>query len=200
MQNVQSTSLPFPRAVAGRLAGDSLLRSSLLVLAGTLILAVSAQIAIPIPFSPVPMTLQPLALLLIGAAFGPMRAALTATVYLLEGAAGLPIFAQGHGGVAALIGPTAGYLFAFPLAAAIAGWAAERGWTKRPLSTVPGMALALAVIHAGGWSWLAGAMGLGASTAFAVGVAPFLAVDAIKVVLAAALLPAAERIVSRFAR
>jgi biotin transport system substrate-specific component len=200
MQNAQTPSISLPRAVAGRLAGSSRVRSALVVAAGTLILALSAQVAIPIPFSPVPMTLQPLALLLIGAAFGSVRAGITATLYLLEGAAGLPVFAQGHGGVAVLMGPTAGYLLAFPLAAAIAGWAGDRGWTKHPLSTLPGMALSLAVIHAGGWSWLTAAMGLGPAAAFAVGVAPFLIGDAIKIALAAVLLPAAETIVARFAR
>ena len=198
MQNAQSTPLTLPQAVAGRIAGDSLLRGALVVVAGTLILALSAQVAIPVPFSPVPMTLQPLALLLLGAAFGPARAAATATLYLLEGAAGLPVFAMGHGGIAYLLGPTAGYLFAFPLAAAIAGWAANHGWTKSPLWTIPGMALALAVIHAGGWSWLTGALGLTPAAAFTAGVLPFLAGDAVKLVLAAILLPAAERIVSRF--
>lgn len=198
MPNVNTTTLSFPRAVAGRIAGDSVLRGSILIVAGTLLLALSAQVAIPLPFSPVPLTLQPLAILLIGAAFGPARAAATATLYLLEGAAGLPVFAQGHGGAAWLAGPTAGYLFAFPLAAAIAGWTAERGWTRRPLSALPAMALALATIHAGGWSWLV-AIGIDPAAAFATGVAPFLAADAIKVALASTLLPAAERIVARFA-
>jgi biotin transport system substrate-specific component len=200
MQNAESTSLSLPRAVAGRLAGTSWIRASLLVVAGTMILALSAQVAIPLPFSPVPMTLQPLALLLIGAAFGPARAALSATLYLLEGAAGLPVFAQGHGGAAWLLGPTAGYLFAFPLAAAIAGWTAERGWTKNPLSTVPGMALALAVVHAGGWCWLTAVIGLSPAQAFVGGVAPFLLGDAVKVAIAAVLLPGAEQIVARFSR
>jgi biotin transport system substrate-specific component len=200
MQNAQTTSISLPRAVAGRLEGSSLVRGALVVATGTLILALSAQVAIPIPFSPVPMTLQPLALLLIGAAFGSVRAAITATLYLLEGAAGLPVFAQGHGGIAVLMGPTAGYLLAFPLAAAIAGFAADRGWTKRPLSTLPAMALSLAVIHAGGWSWLTAAMGLGPAVAFAVGVAPFLIGDAVKIALVVVLLPAAEKIVARFAR
>jgi biotin transport system substrate-specific component len=200
MQNAQTTYVSFPRAIAGRIAGDSLLRGALLVLGGTLLLALSAQVAIPLPFSPVPLTLQPLAILLIGAAFGPARAAATATLYLLEGAAGLPVFSQGHGGMIWLAGPTAGYLFAFPLAAAIAGWAAERRWTRNPLSAVPAMTLALATIHAGGWSWLVAALGVPPAAAFAAGVAPFLLADAIKVALASALLPAAERIVARFAR
>ncbi len=199
MQNAHTTSAPFPRAIAGHLVGDSAVRGAFLVIAGTVLLAIAAQVAIPLPFSPVPLTLQPLAILLIGAAFGPVRAAATAALYLLEGAAGLPVFSQGHGGMLWLAGPTAGYLFAFPLAAAIAGWAAERGWTKRPLFAIPGMALALATILAGGWSWLV-AMGIDPAVAFATGVAPFLIADAIKVLIAATLLPAAERIVAAFSR
>ncbi|MGH9458472.1 MAG: biotin transporter BioY [Thermoanaerobaculia bacterium] len=196
----QTTSLSLPSFVAARLERDSALRTIFVIAAASLILALSAQVAIPLPFSPIPMTLQPLAVLLLGAALGPVRAGIAALLYLAEGAMGFPVFSQGRGGVAILLGPTAGYLYAFPVAAAIAGWAAERGWTKRPHLTVTAMAAAIATIHLGGWSWLAGPMALGAERAFAVGVLPFLAGDAVKIALAAVLLPSAERIVSRFAR
>lgn len=199
MQNVRTTAASLPRAIAAR-AADSALGGVILVVAGSLLLALSAQVAIPLPFSPVPLTLQPLAVLLLGAALGPTRGAAAAVVYLFEGAAGFPVFSEGRGGIIWLLGPTAGYLFAFPAAAAIAGWAATRGWTKRPLTALPGMALALATIHAGGWSWLVAAMGLAPVPAFAVGVVPFLIADAVKVLIAAALLPAAERIVAAFSR
>src|SRR6266550_6187165 len=100
----------------------------LLVIAGSAIIAIAAQIAIPIPFSPVPLTLQPLAVLLVGVALGATRGSAAATLYLLEGAAGLPVFAQGHGGALWLLGPTAGYLLAYPFAAFVAGWFSQRGW------------------------------------------------------------------------
>jgi biotin transport system substrate-specific component len=198
MPNTHAPSVSLPTAIAGRVAGDSILRNAMLVIGGTLILALSAQAAVPLPFSPVPMTLQPLAILLLGAALGPARAAAVAVLYLIEGAAGLPVFSGGRSGLVALLGPTGGYLMAFPLAAAVAGWAASRGWTKSPLLTVLGMTASLAVIHAGGWSWLTAGLGLGAAAAFATGVVPFLAGDLVKIALAAVLLPAAERIVARF--
>jgi len=184
--------------IAGRLAGDSAVRNAALVIGASLLLALSAQVAIPL--SPVPLTLQPLALLLLGAALGPGRAAAAAALYLVEGATGLPVFAQGRGGMAVLAGPTAGYLFAFPVAAFIAGWVARSRWTRSPLTTIPGMALALATIHLGGWSWLVGAWGLDARQAFIAGVAPFLVNDVVKVMIAALLLPAAEKIVAKFQR
>lgn len=198
--STQTSSLSLPQMIAGRLAGDSAVRNAALVIGASLLLALSAQVAIPMPLSPVPLTLQPLALLLLGAALGPVRAAAAAALYLVEGATGLPVFAQGRGGMAVLAGPTAGYLFAFPVAAFIAGWVARSRWTRSPLTTIPGMALALATIHLGGWSWLAGVWGLDARQAFIAGVAPFLVNDAIKVTIAALLLPAAERIVAKFQR
>lgn len=196
----QTSSMSLPAIVSTRLEGDSTLRMVAVIAGATLILALSAQVAIPLPFSPVPMTLQPLAILLLGAALGWRRAAIAVLAYLAEGAAGLPVFAGGRGGAAVLLGPTAGYLFAFPVAAAIAGFAAERRWTRRPHLTVLAMAAAIATIHLGGWSWLAGPWGLGAERAFTVGVMPFLIGDLVKIAIAAALLPAAEKIVAKLGR
>src|SRR5207248_11216261 len=127
----------------------------LLVIAGSAIIALAAQIAIPVPFSPVPLTLQPLAVLLVGIALGTTRGSAAATLYLLEGVSGLPVFAQGHGGALWLIGPTAGYLYSYPAAAWLAGWFSERGWGSTVLRSVAGMLAALALIYAGGWAWLA---------------------------------------------
>ncbi|HVR44436.1 MAG TPA: biotin transporter BioY [Thermoanaerobaculia bacterium] len=191
-----SRTTTLPAFVAERIAGESLLRNAIVIFSGSLLLALSAQVAIPIPFSPVPLTLQPLAVLLLGAALGPVRGCAAVVLYLLEGMSGLPVFAQGRGGIAVLAGPTAGYLLAFPFAAWIAGWVARSGWTRRPITTIPGMAMALAVIHLGGWSWLA--MTIGAEAAFVTGVAPFLVNDVVKVLVAALLLPAAEALVARF--
>lgn len=162
-----------------------------LVVAASAIIAIAAQIAIPVPFSPVPLTLQPLAVILVGASLGAGRGAAAAVLYLLEGIAGMPVFAQGHGGAIWLLGPTAGYLYSYPFAAFVAGWFSDRGWARS------GMFVALAVIYAGGWSWLVQFSGI--RGAFAVGVAPFLIADIVKVALGAVLLPYAERLIARFA-
>ena len=176
--------------IRGRVAADIAL-----VIGATAIIALAAHIAIPMPFSPVPMTLQPLAVLFVAAALGATRGAAAATLYILEGMAGLPVFAQGHGGAIWLVGPTAGYLLSYPAAAFVAGWFSERGWGNTIARAITGMLIALAVIYAGGWSWLS--QFAGAKAAFAMGVAPFVIADVIKVAIGAALLPYAERLLAR---
>ena len=178
------------RLVRGRAAVDVLL-----VVGASVLIALAAQIAIPIPFSPVPLTMQPLAVLFIGVVLGAGRGATAATLYLLEGLGGLPVFAQGHGGAIWLLGPTAGYLYSYPAAAWLAGWFSERGWGSTMVRAVAGMLAALAVIYAGGWSWLA--MLTSPRAAFAAGVAPFIVADVVKIALGAALLPYAQRLVAK---
>ena len=177
------------RLVRGRAAADMLL-----VVGASVLIAIAAQVAIPIPFTPVPLTLQPLAVILIGATLGATRGAAAAALYLLEGFSGLPVFAQGHGGAIWLAGATAGYLYAFPLAAWVAGFASERGCAKSIVCSVTGMLLALGVIYAGGWSWLA--LLTDTRTAFAAGVAPFILADVVKVAIAAMLLPKAQKVLA----
>lgn len=177
------------RLVRGRVAADMLL-----VVAASALIALAAQVAIPLPFTPVPLTLQPLAVLFIGAALGSTRGAAAAALYLLEGFSGLPVFAQGHGGAIWLVGPTAGYLYSYPFAAWLAGFVSERGWGNSVARSVTGMLAALAVIYAGGWSWLAALTD--ARTAFMGGVAPFVVADIVKVAIGAALLPYAHKIVA----
>jgi biotin transport system substrate-specific component len=167
----------------------------LLVLGGSALIAIAAQIAIPLPFTPVPLTMQPLAVLLVGVALGSSRGAAAAMLYLLEGISGLPVFAQGHGGAIWLLGPTAGYLYSYPAAAWLAGWLSERGWGSTIVRAMAGMLAALALIYAGGWAWLAALTSPRA--AFAAGVAPFILADAIKIALGAALLPSAQRLVAK---
>lgn len=184
--------MPFPATlqrsvVRGRVAVDVAL-----VVGASALIAIAAQIAIPLPFSPVPMTLQPLAVIFIGAALGAQRGAAAATLYLLEGLSGLPVFAQGHAGPLWLIGPTAGYLYSYPCAALVAGWVSQRGWGNRTASSIAGMLAALVIIYIGGWSWLA--QFAGPRGAFATGVAPFIVADIVKVALGAALLPYAEQL------
>jgi len=183
-------SVLIDRVVRGRAAADMLL-----VIGASALIAIAAQIAIPLPFTPVPLTLQPLAVIFIGVALGSTRGAAAAALYLLEGFSGLPVFAQGHGGPAWLLGATAGYLYSYPFAAWLAGFVSERGWGNSILRSVTGMLLALGVIYLGGWSWLAALTD--ARTAFTAGVAPFVVADIVKVAIGAALLPKAQRILSR---
>ncbi|MDX1583013.1 MAG: biotin transporter BioY [Thermoanaerobaculia bacterium] len=179
----------------------ALVRDVLIVIAASLLIAVAAQVSVPIPFSPVPMTLQPMAVLLVGAVLGSVRGGAAAALYLLEGATGLPVFAGGKGGLVWLIaGPTAGYLLSYPFVAWVTGWLSERGWSRSPLSTIPMMMIGIAMIHLGGWSWLAAMMGLGMSEAFVLGTAPFLMGDLVKIAIAAALLPSIQSIVGRLER
>src|SRR5437763_10874319 len=186
-QTIPSAVLSFAR---GRAAMDVLL-----VAGGSVLIALAAQLAIPLPFTPVPLTMQPLAVLFVGIALGSTRGAAVATLYLLEGLGGLPVFAQGHGGALWLLGPTAGYLYSYPAAAALAGWFSERGWGSTILRAVAGMLAALALIYAGGWAWLA--VLTSPRAAFAGGVAPFILADVIKIALGAALLPYAQRLVAK---
>ena len=178
------------RLVRGRVAYDALF-----VLAGSALIAIAAQIAITVPFSPVPLTMQPLAVLLVGVVLGAKRGAAAAGLYLLEGAIGLPVFAQAKGGVLWLVGPTAGYLLSYPFAAFVAGWFSERGWGSSVGRAVTGMLVALVTIYAGGWAWLT--VLTDARSAFAAGVAPFLVADMVKIALGASLLPYAQKLVAR---
>jgi biotin transport system substrate-specific component len=163
-------------------------RSALLVVGFSLLTAAAAQVVVPLPFTPVPLTGQTFAVLLTGALLGPRLGALAMLAYLLEGAAGLPFFRGGAGGAGHFSGATAGYLYAFPAAAYVTGHLAERGWDRRYLSAAAAMALGSFVILAGGWAWLA-LMFKGGAEAFRLGVAPFLPGDVVKVALAAAALP-----------
>lgn len=163
------------------LAGSSLGKKALLAFGGSLFLAALSQITVPM--LPVPMTLQTLAVMLIGLTFGGRMAAATVALYLVEGAAGFPVFAGFAGGAQHLVGPTAGYLFGFLGAAALIGFAADKGLTKSWMGTV-GLLLAGEVLLFGlGYVWLG--YNIGFEKAWAFGVVPFLIGDAIKVALAA---------------
>lgn len=184
----ETKALTIPRLVIDRVVRGRAAVNLLLVIGASALIAIAAQIAIPVPFSPVPLTLQPLAVLLVGAALGSTRGAAAAALYLLEGASGLPVFAQGHGGAIWLAAPTAGYLLSYPAAAWISGWFSERNFP----SLVP-MATGMAVIYLGGWSWLS--VLFGTQAAFAMGVAPFVVGDLLKVAIGAAILPGARKLI-----
>ncbi len=174
------------------------LRQLALILGGSLLLALSAQLQLPLPFSPVPVTGQTFAVLLLGALYGSRRGAVTVATYLAAGAAGLPVFAGGGFGVARLVGPTAGYLVGFVAAAFAVGALSERGWDRKPLTAAAGMALGNLIIYAAGVLWLSRFVGWGG--VLEGGVLPFLVGDAFKIALAAALLPAGWKLVGRPAR
>jgi biotin transport system substrate-specific component len=164
------------------------------VIFGTALMTASSYVSVPMV--PVPMTMQTLAVTLIGALYGWRLGALTIVVWLLQGAIGLPVFSNGGGGIAHLFGRTGGYLFAFPIAAAVTGWLAQQGWTGDRLvraffAMLAGNALCLAI----GGTWLA--VLIGPEKAFWHGVAPFVVGAIVKSVLGAAILKAMQATVQR---
>jgi biotin transport system substrate-specific component len=160
---------------------------------GIALLTAGAKISVP--FWPVPMTMQTFAVLIVGASLGRAAGAASVLGYLGLGAAGLPVFAGIAAGPAYLMGPTAGYLLGFVMAAACIGWIAERKVERRMLTLTLGGIAAMALIYACGAGWLA--LQIGAQKAWAVGVLPFLLGDALKIGLAALLLRGLERVARR---
>jgi biotin transport system substrate-specific component len=185
-----STYADIPRA---HIKKHELLYDAALVVAGSVLVAASAQVSIPLPFSPVPITGQTLAVLLIGAALGGRRGALAMTVYLVEGASGLPVFAAGKAGIAVLLGPTGGYIVGFIGAAFLTGLLAELGWDRRFWTTILAMLFGSLIIYVCGLPWLAGFVGT--KRVLAAGLLPFIPGDILKVVAAALLLPAGWKMV-----
>lgn len=168
------------RSVAGRIG---------LVIGFSLLTAVAAQVSVPLPFTPVPVSGQTFAALLTGALLGSRGGAAAMVAYLLEGIAGLPVFAGGTSGIGKIIGPTGGYLVSFPIAAFAVGLLAERGWDRRLWTAIPAMLLGNALIYAVGLPWLRIFLPAGKS-ALALGLYPFIPGDLFKLLLAATLLPA----------
>lgn len=199
--NAQGAALA-PSLIAAR--GSRTLQEVLLVLGGTLVLYISAKVSVP--FYPVPMTLQTLAVMAIAAAYGQRLGTLTVLAYLGEGLAGLPVFTSTPPAVAGplyFLGSTGGFLAGFILLALIVGYAADRGWDRSFVRLFGAMIVADVVVFAMGFVWLAAfahlgsKTGLGFSTAWAKGVVPFLLGDLLKIVLAAAALPAAWGLIRR---
>ncbi len=162
-----------------------------LIVVGSLLLAISAQVKIP--FYPVPVTGQTLVVLLIGMTYGVRLGGATVAAYLLQGVMGLPVFAGSAVGMAALLGPTGGYLAGFLVAAVVMGFLAERGMGRGMISTIAAMLIGNAIIYAMGVSWLTSFIGV--EKALAAGVLPFLYGDALKLAVAACMMPAAWRFV-----
>lgn len=165
------------------------LQNLVLITLGSVLTALCARIAFPVPWSPVPITGQTFAVLLTGAVLGPRRAFAAQVLYLTEGAAGLPVFACGSAGLAALLGPSAGYLIGFPFGAALTGWLCARGWDRRFGSMLVAMLLGSAVIFAFGLAMLS--RFLPANQLVTAGLLPFLPGDFVKALAAAVAFPAA---------
>lgn len=173
-----------------------------LVLAGSWLLAASSYLSVSmLPFSPIPVTAQTLAVLLIGVLLGPKRAAAAVLLYLAQGAGGLPVFAGGAAGLHHFLGPTAGYLVAFLPAAMLVGILHERGWTRTIPMAIAAFTLATAVIFAGGLAWLTvigSTIGIQSFDAvLAIGFYPYLPGAIIKIAFALAFLPRPKRAAAR---
>lgn len=173
------------------------LRNTVFVLTGALLIYLTARIAIPIPGNPVPITLQNFGVLLVGGALGLRRGGIAAFLYVALGVVGLPFFAEGKGGLQVILGATGGYLVGFVLAGALVGRLAELGWDRRIGGAVGATALGTIVIYAVGVPWLALAAGLSPADAIAKGLLPFVVFDTAKLLAAAAVFPVAWWVVGR---
>ncbi|MCK4653610.1 MAG: biotin transporter BioY [Candidatus Cloacimonetes bacterium] len=173
----------------------SLFYNIALVIAGSLLLTISAKFSFPIPFSPVPVTLQTLAVLLIGTLLGSKRGSITVLFYLSQGIMGLPVFAKGGAGFAYLLGPTGGYLVGFVFAAFLAGFLAEKGWDRSFAKTALAMTLGTIVIFIFGIGWLSVFVGI--NKAVLLGLMPFIIGEVFKILIADALLPSGWKILEK---
>jgi len=175
-----------PRVLADLLPGAGI-RDVVLIAAAAALTGIAAQIAIPLPFTPVPITLQTFTVLLAGAALGPVRGSASMLLYLVIGSVGLPWFANGQSGFG---GATFGYVIGFVVAAGVVGWLARRGADRTVLGTIGLMVVGNLVIYVIGVPWLMAAIGSDLGKAVQLGATPFLIGDALKIALAVGLLPA----------
>lgn len=165
-----------------------------LIIGGSLLIGLCAHLKVLLPFSPVPVTGQTFAVLMIGSLLGARRGCLAVLAYIIEGTAGLPVFAVGAG-PAVLAGPTGGYLFGFIPAVYITGRLAEKGWDRRIGTTVLAMIIGNLVIYTFGLFWLCCLAGLN-TMVLTLGLYPFIAGDLAKIILAAILLPSGWKLLS----
>jgi biotin transport system substrate-specific component len=183
-----------PGQVLADLLPASRAKDAAFVLGGAALTGMAAQIAVPVPGSPVPVTGQTFAALLVGTALGARRGFLSLAVYALVGMAGMPWFAQAGSGVAA---PSLGYVLGMLLAATVVGALARRGGDRSVLRTAGTMVLGSAIIYAVGVPYLAAATGMSLTQAVAAGLTPFLIGDALKAALAMGALPTAWKFLDR---
>jgi biotin transport system substrate-specific component len=168
-----------------------------LVLAGTAFVALAAQVSFDIPGTPVPITGQTFAVVLVGASLGALLGLTSLGLYLFVGALGAPVYADGNHGWDVLTGPTGGYIVGFVLAAAVTGLLAQNRWDRRFSSAVAAMLTGNVLIYAVGLPWLALDADFGFRDTMSEGLAPFIPGDLLKLYLAGALLPVAWRLVAR---
>ncbi len=173
------------------------LRDAGLVVAGALLIFLTARISFAIPGNPVPYTMQNFGILVVGGALGLRRGSLAALLYVALGLVGLPFFAEGKGGLAVILGATGGYLVGFVVAAGLVGRLAELGWDRRIGGAIGATFLGTVVIYAIGVPWLAVTTGMSAGESVAAGLLPFIAVDAVKLLAAAGVFPASWWVVGR---
>ena len=177
---------------------EVLLYDLFLITGASIFIALSAQIAFTVPFSPVPITGQTFAIVLTGALLGSRRGALAVIVYLLEGISGLPVFAQAQFGLVHLFGPTGGYLVGFIPAAFISGLLAEFGWGRNIYSAIGMMTISTIVIFVFGLSWLK--IWFGTNNVLELGFYPYLTGAVIKIMLAAILFRLGWRIIGKYGK
>ena len=171
-----------------------------LVVGFALLTALAAQVVIPLPFTPVPITGQTFTVLLAGAALGATLAATSMALYLLLGAVGLPFYAEGSSGWEVVRGATGGYLIGFIVAAWLVGKLAERRQDRTVATAVPLFLLGSVVIYLFGVPWLAASLGVNGTEAMVLGLVPFIVGDLLKVAVAGLLLPATWTLVTRLRR
>ncbi len=185
------------RPVLTDLLPRTAVRDVAVVVAGALLVAASAQIVVPLPFTPVPITGSTFGVLLVAAALGPLRGVLAMGLYLALGLVGLPFYAEASSGIEVFAGATGGYLVAYPVVALLVGACARRGLDRTPRGMAAAFLLGSAVFYAFGVPWLAVVAEMDAGEALRAGMLPFLIGDLAKAALAAGLLPGVWRLLDR---
>ena len=173
---------------------QKIFRYGILTLAGSALIAICAHVSVP--FYPVPVTMQTFAVILVGLTYGWRLGGITVALYLVEGAIGLPVFAGGKGGMIVLMGPTAGYLYGFFLAAVACGWFAERGFDRSYFRLIVPLLSGNVLLYASGLIWLGNFIGWD-KPVLGLGLYPFIPGDLLKMAMAAVLLPTVWKYVDR---
>ncbi len=173
----------------------SLLYDITLILFASALIGLSAHIALPVFFSPVPVTAQTLAVLLAGAALGPKRGLAAVIAYIIHGTMGAPVFAMGNAGPAVLIGPTGGYIFGFAIAAWLVGMLCKKGADKKTATTIAAMTAGSAAIMLSGFAWLSIITNI--KTAVSIGLIPFIPGELAKIAIAAMILPTGWKFINK---